>query len=139
VPQLDAPVEDLRTQVMVDDLTATLTWDVPAVAGYEAIWTVHLTDADGAPVTDVTPWLGADAHAAVVQADLSWVTHTHAWFPGMDSMAPGMEMPHQYNGPDLPFHYVMPAGGLYKMWVQVRREADPDHVYAFPFLFEVAG
>lgn len=118
---------------------ATLTWTSPPIAGYEADWTVSLTDADGAPVTDVVPFLGADAHCVLVNADASWGNHTHAWFPDMANMTPSMAMPHLYPGPDIPFAYTFPSAGAYKIWVQLTRESAPDTVFLFPFVFEVAG
>ena len=121
------------------DVIGTLTWDSAPIAGYETSFTVHLTDTDGAPITDLVQWLGADAHAALVKADLSWVSHTHAWYPGMENVTPGMEMPPIYPGPDLPFHYTFPLGGDHKMWVQFTRAADPSRVYTLAFAAAVGG
>jgi hypothetical protein len=119
------------------DATATLTWEVAPLATAEATFTVHLADGSGTAITDLVPWLGADAHAAFVAADLSWAGHSHAWFPGMEDMKPNMTMPHVYGGPDLPFHYAFPAAGMFKTWIQFTRATDPARVYAIPFVFEV--
>lgn len=139
VAQLDSPLEDFSTTVASGDLVVTLTWDVEPLAGYEAAFTVHITTAAGDDVTDLTQWLGADGHCVMVDEGLGWASHTHAWFPGMDSMTPSMSMPHLYDGPDLPFHYVFPVGGTYKLWAQFLRTSEPDTVYAVPFMFTVAG
>lgn len=137
VPQLDSPAIDTVTERVVDGLTVALTWDTAPRAGYEAAWSVEVTDAAGEPVTDVVQYLGADAHAVMVASDLGWLTHTHAWFPGMENTAPGHDMPHLYDGPSIPFKYVFPAAGDYKMWVQFARSDAPDAPYTVPFWFEV--
>lgn len=138
-PQLGAPVVDDTTTRIVDDVVATIEWTVPAVAGFDAAFMIHLQDLDGNDITDVVPWLGADAHAFATTFDLAWVGHTHAWVPGMENAAPGHEMPHLYPGPDIELHTVYPLGGRHQMWVQFAREAAPDAPYTVPFQFEVSG
>lgn len=135
--QAAAPDTTVNSLASADGLVAELTWSTPPVAGYEASWTITVYDAEGAPVQDLAQTLGADAHCALVNEDLSWGSHTHAWFPDMDNMAPGMDMPHLYTGPDLPFVYSFPAPGTYKMWVQVARDSAPGLITTLPFVFEV--
>jgi hypothetical protein len=135
--QLGAPVIDLSGVATDRDVTATLVLDVAPVAGEEAAWHVHLTDAEGADVTDVTPWLGADAHAALISTDLAFVGHTHAYVEGMANVPPGHEMPHLYDGPDIPFRYTFSAAGVEKTWVQFARVGAPDAPYTIPLMFEV--
>lgn len=138
-PQAAAPDTTVTSEVTVDGLRVSLTWVAEPLAEYEASWSVTITEADGTPVEDLVQYLGADAHCALVNESITWGSHTHAWFPDMGSMAPGMEMPHLYPGPDVPFSYVFPAGGAYKMWIQFTRESVPGVVYQAPFVFEVAG
>jgi hypothetical protein len=135
--QAEAPVTDASIVREVEGLRVELRWDVEPYAGYEASFTVTITE-DGEDVTDLAQYLGADGHAAFVTHDLGFATHTHAWFPGMEEMAPGMEMPHIYLGPELPFHYAFPTPGPYRMWVQFARGADPERPFTVPFDFEVA-
>ncbi|MES2642438.1 MAG: hypothetical protein V4850_23345 [Myxococcota bacterium] len=135
--QMEAPVLDPSIVREVEGMRVELRWDVEPYAGYEASFTVTITE-DGQDVTDLAQYLGADGHAAFVSHDLGFATHTHAWFPGMGDMAPGMEMPHLYSGPELPFHYVFPSPGQYRMWVQFARAADPERPFTVPFDFEVA-
>lgn len=137
--QLAEPDTTVNTVTTADDLTLTLTWTSPPIAGYEASWTVTVTDGDGAPVEDLTQYLGADAHCALVNERLTWGSHTHAWFPGIDSMTPGMEMPQIYTGPDVSFVYAFPYPGTHKIWVQLARESAPGVVYTGAFVFEVSG
>lgn len=136
--QLEAPVFDLSTTATNRGLTATLEWEVAPLAGYESAWSVNITEDDGTEVTDITQWLGADAHCALVSTDLGWAGHTHAWSPGVENMSPGMSMPQVYTGPYLPFHYTFPSAGTHKLWVQLARESAPDDPYVFPFMFEVS-
>ncbi len=131
-----------NTTATVDGVTGTLVWDVVPVPGHEADLTVHLEDAAGplGPTNDpLVQYLGADAHLFVVDSAIDWASHTHAWFPGMEDVAPGHDMPHVYEGPNLPFHMVLPVPGAYKIWVQFARSSDPAHVYVLPFVFEVVG
>jgi hypothetical protein len=138
-----APAQQLEPDLTLSDtatdggVTATLRWDAEPYAGVEAVWTVLLAEADGTPVTDLVQWLGADAHVAMAAADLSRLQHSHAWFPGMEDMAPGHEMPTLYPGPDLPFHYVFREPGWHRMWVQAARADAPDDPLVFSFAFEV--
>jgi hypothetical protein len=118
-------------------VTATLRWDAEPYAGVEAAWAVILADAGGQPITDVVQWLGADGHVAMVSADLARLTHSHAWFPGMEDMAPGHPMPSLYPGPEIPFHYVFSEPGWHRMWVQLARAGAPDEPLVFSFAFEV--
>ena len=136
--QQAAPDTTPTSTAEADDLFATLTWEVPAQIGIESAWSLNLVDGDGEDVTDLVQYLGADGHAAIVDEAVSSGVHTHAWFPGVTDMAPSMEMPHQYTGPYLPFHFVFEAPGPHKMWVQLQRES-VDEVYVLPFVFEVAG
>jgi hypothetical protein len=136
--QAAAPTEEFSASTDDGAIHAELTWDIEPVALAEAAFTLTLTDESG-DVTDITPWLGADGHAAIVDEALTFATHTHAWFPDMDKMTPSMEMPHLYSGPTLPFHTVFPAPGVFKFWVQFARESDPDAPFTLPFMVEVAG
>ncbi len=136
-PQLPSYSADFATEVAVSGVRATLTWDVLPAVGVEAQWNLHLTDDAGVELTDLVQWLGADAHSAVVRADLGFVAHTHAWFPGMEDVPPDHTMPHTYLGPDLPFRFVFPTAGVHKMWIQFARESAPEEEITVPFLFTV--
>ncbi|MSQ02560.1 MAG: hypothetical protein EXR71_11850 [Myxococcales bacterium] len=137
--QADAPVLTPNDVASDRDVTGTLTWDAPAVPGFEASWNIHLTDASGAEITDLVPYLGADAHAFLATSTLDFSAHTHAWFPGMENVAPGHPMPTVYVGPDLPFHYVLPTPGFYRMWIQFTRESEPTTAVVLVFTVLVEG
>lgn len=89
--------------------------------GREACLTFSLTDEkSGTPVTDLEPFLGAPAHMLVVRADLGDAIHGH---PAETGSA----------GPTLSFHPLMPAEGVYKVWIQVQRAG---RVVTAPFLLK---
>lgn len=135
--QLDEPILDYATEVSVEDVHVSFVWEVAPVAGSEASVILTITDETGAEVTDLVQWLGADGHVAFVRADLTSPGHTHAWFPGMETMSPGMTMTPLYTGPTLPFHYLFPSAGTWKGWFQFARSARPDDPYVVPLVFDV--
>lgn len=137
VAQLPEPAEDLSLVRTVSGVIAELKWDLEPIAGFESSWTLHLTDEEGQPITDLVQYLGADAHVAMVDDDLAFASHTHAWFQGIEDMPPGHTMPHLYDGPDIPFKYVFPWVGLHKIWIQFARADNPDVPYTVDFMFNV--
>lgn len=121
-------------------VTGRLSFATPPSAGVRADWTILLEHAtDGSPITNVVPWLDTDGHVVMTSATREWVAHTHAWFPGMDQMAPGHAMPHLYDGPELPFQYVFPAAGTYVLWLQFATSAAPDTAHTLRFAVEVGA
>jgi len=88
-------------------------------AGREACLTLTLTDAkSGASITTLEPFLGAPAHMLIVRADLSDAIHAHPEEIGT-------------SGPVVTFHPLIPADGVYKIWVQIQRGGK---VITAPFL-----
>jgi hypothetical protein len=136
--QQPTPDVDVQPTQLVDDVLVALNWEADPVAGREARWTARVLDDEGAPVTDIVQYLGADGHSVFVTADSTWIAHTHAWVPGVENMSPSMDMEHVYDGPEIPFRYTFPTSGMYRMWVQFVRRPDPGHVYNASFAFEVA-
>ncbi|MEO5897190.1 MAG: heavy metal-binding domain-containing protein [Vicinamibacterales bacterium] len=87
--------------------------------GREACLTITMSDEQtGAPVTDLQPFLGAPAHMLVVRADLSDAIHGHP-----EEIGTG--------GPTVTFHPLIPADGVYKVWIQIQRGGK---VITAPFL-----
>ncbi len=139
---LPAGAPDLaRADVNSDGgITGRLSFATPPAAGVRSDWSITLERAaDGSPVTNVVPWLDTDGHVVMTNATREWVAHTHAWFPGMDQMAPGHPMPHLYDGPELPFQYVFPAEGTYVLWLQFATSEAPDTAHTLRFVVEVGG
>ena len=73
--------------------------------------TAMLTDADGGPVRDLEPWLGAMAHLILVHQDAETFAHAHP-----DDREPGVGREGR-----IPFLVRLPKPGRYKGWLQFQR------------------
>lgn len=131
----------------VDGTTVSL--DVPEEirAGEPVHLDFELTD-DGEPVRDLSPYLGAASHVAIVSEDGSEFTHGHGEAKGEakdaeeaaetddrgdgghggghgipEAFGPGVHADHTFEGP-----------GLYKLWAQFERDG---RVITAPFVVEV--
>jgi hypothetical protein len=82
-------------------------------AGIETYLLFRFT-ADGQPVTDLEPYLGAMGHCVVISEDGQHYLHCHPeqlWTPKADA----------HGGPAVTFHTVFPKPGRYKIWGQFQR------------------
>ena len=86
---------------------------------------VHVTR-DGAPVTDLEPYLGTFGHLIVIREDRQYFVHSH---PLGTTPAAGA-----HGGPDVTFGLLFPAPGRYKAWFQLQRSGS---VLTAPFVFDV--
>lgn len=108
----DKVAEGLRVSLSAD-----------ARAGKPATLRFTVRDAaTGAPVTDLEPYLGATGHLLVVNTDVTDAIHAHPEGATIGS------------GPDVVFAPVLPAAGMYKMWVQFQRRGA---VVTVPFVVAV--
>jgi uncharacterized membrane protein len=92
------------------------------VAGIETHFLIRLSK-DGRPVNDLEPYIGAMAHGVFISQDSTIYLHCHPEqliTPTPDARA----------GPDIPFATIFPKPGLYKLWVQFKRD-DKMHVVSF--------
>jgi hypothetical protein len=69
----------------------------------------------GEPVQDLERYLGAFAHALIVNEELTEYIHAHP-----EETLEGTEVT-SGGGPDVVFHTLFPKGGRYKAWVQFQR------------------
>jgi hypothetical protein len=93
-------------------------------AGKEATLRFTLSDAaTNAPISDLEPYLGAPGHALLVKTDLTESNHVHPEEPAT-------------HGPVITFQPLMPAAGLYKVWLQFQRRGT---VATVPFVVSVEG
>lgn len=69
----------------------------------------------GEPVEDLERYLGAFAHALIVNEELTEYIHAHP-----EETLEGTEVT-SGGGPDVVFHTLFPKGGRYKAWVQFQR------------------
>jgi hypothetical protein len=119
-------VPDTGATKVVDGLSVTLNTGGELVAGAAAKLTYSITR-DGAPVTDLRPFLGAMGHLVIVSRDLKTFVHSH---PHEAADAPA----DRKGGPDVQFEARFPRPGLYRGWAQFRRG---DTVITVPFTFDV--
>jgi len=101
---------------------------------------------DGQPVTDLEPYLGAAAHAAIVRADGSGFAHTHgeASVPataaesdehaGEEAHGGDHAVPTAF-GPQVTVEYTFAEPGLYKLWIQFSHDGQ---VITAPFVVDVS-
>jgi len=120
------------TPQTVNGLTVALKSPASVMAGTEATFTFTLTR-DGQPVTDLTQYLGAAAHVAVVSADSSLFAHTHGE-EGDHTHGAAAVAPTGTFGPEVSFTHTFERPGLYKVWAQFNREGQ---VMTVPFVIEV--
>ncbi len=80
-------------------------------AGKTVTLTAEFRDANGRPVEDLEPWLGALAHLLLIHQDAETFAHAHP-----DEREPGL-------GKDgrIPFLVRLPRAGLYRAWLQFQR------------------
>lgn len=98
----------------------------------------YLVKKNGAPVTDLEPYLSAGMHLAVVSADLNNFIHAHGGPPGAEgahAMASHMHMavPASF-GPRIDAAVVFPAKGLYQVFGEFKHRGK---VITTSFIIEV--
>jgi hypothetical protein len=76
----------------------------------------HFSDAvTGAPVKDLERYLGAFAHALIVNEELTEYIHAHP-----EELLEGTTV-QSGGGPEVVFHSLFPKGGRYRAWIQFQR------------------
>lgn len=143
-------VADKELTKTVDGLTFSIKVNQPIKAGSATGLDFYVTDADGKPVTDLQPYLGAMAHFVVISEDTTKFLHVHAMegkmteskgTEGNQKMDHGdMEMDVKPNAnnpgkPTVQAHTEFPAAGLFKLWGQFQRAGK---VYTVPFILNIA-
>ncbi len=98
----------------------------------------YLIKSNKKPVADLSPYLGAPMHLAIVLADLKQFIHAHGVIPGeshthMDHMHMHAE-PGEKFGPEIESIVVFPVKGVYKIFSQVNHQGT---VLLFDFMVKV--
>jgi hypothetical protein len=109
---------------VVDGMTLTLT-PGPLEAHNTRELTFTLTDQNGQPVTNIQPWLGADAHMMAIDRSGTLFVHSHPSERSAVEIAAGK----------LTFVTHMPESGLYKAWIQLQQGGK---IHTFVFLINVS-
>lgn len=140
-------VSDVSPVKVVDDLTATVSYDPPTfVAGLYGHLIFRLTDTrTGRPVTDLQTYLGAFGHTLIMSEDMVDYVHAHP----LDILAsndddseprfvipPGADLEALRGGPEVVFDGLMPKPGRYRAWTQFRRH---DQIHTVTTTFTVAA
>ena len=127
-PPAAAPLggTDVRSRV-VDGYTVKLAAPQPLLSLVMGELVVRL-ERDGAPVTDLQPFLGTLGHLIVISEDRKHFVHSHPLPP-----ADGAE---SHAGPTVAFSALFPAPGRYKAWAQFQHR---DKVLTADFVLEVAS
>jgi hypothetical protein len=101
----------------------------------------QVRDANGKPVNDLEPYLGALGHAVLLSSDTKVYLHTHPMEGGMEEMDHGKmdhgAMGHSHpttGGPDVIFHTNFPSAGFYKVWGQFQHRGK---IITAPFVLKV--
>ncbi len=124
------------------------------VAGQDAMLHFQVRDANGQPISDLQPYLGALGHCVILSDDSDVYLHSHPMGASMEGMKgmnhdmgdgkmegmkmDGMKMdaPTTASGPDVIFHTNFPRAGLYKVWGQFKHKGK---VVTAPFVVNVAA
>jgi hypothetical protein len=120
-------------------------FDAPAVIRAREPLTLHfrIVDAQGAPATDVEPYMAMAGHAAILADDLSVFAHVH---PSGSVAMPALMLagaPHAMYAdgrglpPEVSFPYGFPKPGAYHVFVQVKRAGHVE-TGAFPVVVQPA-
>ncbi|MBF6320557.1 hypothetical protein IU453_27830 [Nocardia cyriacigeorgica] len=103
------PIPDPARTTVVDGYEVELGGELVAGEGRQLTLTVRK---DGAPVTDLQPYLAAFGHLVVLRAgDLAYV-HVHPNGEPGDGVTPP--------GPDITFHTVAPGPGVYRLFLDFK-------------------
>ncbi len=112
-------VKNTARQEQFPGFTVTLKIDPDQIqAGVPSHFEYTMINDDGAPVADMTSYLGAPMHLAVWSYDLGYFLHTHGEVPGY-----GHEIPAGAAfGPLIDVHTTFPYPGLYRAFAQFSRD-----------------
>jgi len=133
-----ASLEPDRAPKTGEGITVALQAPGTIAAGATTQLTFSLTR-DGAPVTDLAPYLGAAAHVAIVSEDAGDFAHTHGeavvGAPADDDHGAGDHahaVPSAF-GPEVRVEHTFPEPGRYKLWAQFGHDGG---VVTVPFVVE---
>jgi hypothetical protein len=120
-------------------------------AGKDAMLHFQVRDAQGKPLKNLQPYLGAMGHAVILSSDAKNYLHTHpadGEHAGHEAMSGGAgnggakaggakaAASSTGGGPDVMFHTNFPTSGLYKVWAQFRHN---NKIITAPFVLRVGA
>jgi putative copper export protein len=137
-PRMGEPKIDLPTEKDFGAYHVTLTVSPNNIKAGAETTLRYLIKKNKQPVADLSPYLGAPMHLAIVLADLKQFIHAHGLVPGeshthMDHMEMQTE-PGEKFGPEIDAVVVFPAKGIYKIFSQINHRGK---VILFDFMVNV--
>lgn len=129
------PVLDFSTQKTFGDYQVTLTPSPEHIVAGQETRLHYRIEKDGAPVTDLAPYLGAPMHLAMVKSDLNSFIHAHGGLPGQeqhDHLHAGT--PPEKFGPEIETEVIFPEAGVYKIFSQTQHH---NKILLFNFMVNV--
>jgi hypothetical protein len=112
---------------MVSGVSATIKpLDEPVPVGKNTILEVQLLTADGKPVLDTKPWLGAAGHMMIIHQDGQTVVHSH---PKEDAETVAVQKKGKFR-----FMGRFPKPGLYKAFAQFDHQGE---IKTFSFVLDI--
>jgi hypothetical protein len=121
-----------------------MTTPSPLTAGSDAMLHFQIHNANGAPVTDLQPYLGAMGHAVILSADATQYLHAHPLDAPSSAVGSTNNEMHAVEsqsgkektatGPEVVFHTHFPSAGPYKIWGQFQHHG---RIITAPFVVDV--
>jgi hypothetical protein len=105
------PLPPASSTTTVDGYTVTLSGEPTAGAASELTLSVSR---DGAPVTDLQPYLGAYGHLVALRAEDLAYLHVHPMGEPGDGVTPA--------GPQIGFHTAFPSAGAYRLYLDFQHQ-----------------
>ncbi len=125
---------------------ALMPMPMPLLAGQDTMLHFQVRDANGQPIKDLQPYLGALGHCVILSQDTSKYLHSHPMEGGAEhdmskmgdmDMSKMNEAPApKSGGPDVMFHTNFPVAGLYKTWGQFMHKGK---IITAPFVVNVGA
>ncbi|MGO9612785.1 MAG: hypothetical protein ACLPX5_07105 [Dissulfurispiraceae bacterium] len=118
--------KDLSRNKRFGDYDVNLSTGPEDVATGEQVTLNYLFSKDGAPVTDLEPYLSAPMHVAIISADRNYFIDAYGEVPG--SVAGGHLEHHMHSpipdkfGPKVEVHTIFPSKGLYYIFGEIKHE-----------------
>ena len=119
----------------IGNIQVTVDASKAVVAGQQTTLIFSFRDTNGAPIRDLSPWLGMAGHVMAHSNDSAIFAHIHAAERTPPYGRPAVTNGTVY-GPDIRFVYTFPQPGRYQVWGQFKHAG---RVLTVPLTIEVAA
>jgi hypothetical protein len=127
-PEMGMPVKDFSGLKRFGDYEVAFTTVPESITAGKETTLIYRFNKDGAPVTDLEPYIAAIMHVALISNDLNQFIHEHGFIPGMPVMEmEGHHMTHETSlpsafGPEIKVPVIFPAAGVYNIFGEVKHK-----------------